>query len=82
MVIAAAAALQYPIWRIALANFISRGVRFAALCFLAIHFGRQVLQIARSAPFEWTMIGFTALCAIASGFSLWKWFRKTSGKRS
>jgi membrane protein YqaA with SNARE-associated domain len=82
MVIAAVAALEYPVWRIALVNFISRGVRFTALCFLAIHFGRQVLQIARSSPFEWSMIAFVFLCAAASGISLWKWFRKTSGKQS
>lgn len=76
-VIAAVAALDYPIWRIALFNFFARGVRFAALCFLALRFGREVIQISRSAPFEWTMVAFIFLCFAASAFSIWKWLRKT-----
>lgn len=76
-VIAAVAALDYPIWRIALVNFLARGVRFTILCFLALRFGRQVLQISRSAAFEWTMVAFIVLCFAASAFSIWNWLRKT-----
>lgn len=79
-VIAAVAALDYPIWRIALVNFFARGIRFAALTFLALHFGREVLQISRSAPFEWTMVAFIFLCFAASAFSIWNWLRKTRRK--
>ena len=49
------------------------------LAVLALKFGRAVLQIAKSPAFEWTMIVFIALCVVASGFSLWSWWRKTRG---
>lgn len=76
-VIAAVSALDYPIWRTMLINFLARGTRFVILSILALKFGKQVLGIAKSAPFEWSMIAFVALCAVASGFSIWHWFAKT-----
>src|SRR4051794_20147492 len=61
-VIAAVGALKYPIWRIAAVNFLARGLRFTILGFLALKFGKAVLQIAKSPAFEWTMIAFIAVC--------------------
>jgi membrane protein YqaA with SNARE-associated domain len=75
-VIAGTAALGYPVRRILLINFFVRLLRFALLALLALHFGPQVLRVAQSAPFEWTMAGFICLCAIASGFSIVHWIRK------
>jgi membrane protein YqaA with SNARE-associated domain len=75
-VIAGTAALNYPIWRILVVNFFARTVRFTLLSLLAIKFGRQVLQIAGSSAFKWTMIAFIVLCVIASAFSITKWLRK------
>jgi membrane protein YqaA with SNARE-associated domain len=75
-VIAAVGALDYPIWRIAVVNFVSRGVRFTILAFLALKFGRAVLQIAKSPAFEWTMIAFIAICAVASVISIRHWLKK------
>ena len=79
-VIAAVSALDYPLWRILLINFLARGTRFTILAILALKFGRRVLTIAQSKPFEWSMIVFIALCMVASGFSIWHWFRKTRKK--
>lgn len=76
VVIAAVAALDYPIWRILVINFCSRAVRFTILAILAIEFGRQVLRIAHSAPFEGTMSVFIGLCVVASAFSIWQWWHK------
>ena len=76
-VIAAVSALDYPIWRILLINFLARGTRFTILAILALKFGKRVLTIAHSKPFEWSMIVFIALCMAASGFSIWKWWQKT-----
>jgi membrane protein YqaA with SNARE-associated domain len=73
-VIAAVAAVNYPIWRILIINFFSRGVRFAVLAILALKFGSAVLRIAHSAPFEWSMIIFVLLCFAASGISAWQWW--------
>jgi membrane protein YqaA with SNARE-associated domain len=76
-VIAAAAGVGYPIWRILIINFFARTVRFAILAVLAIRFGHTVLSVARSQPFEWAMMIFISLCVIASIYSVWRWWRKT-----
>jgi membrane protein YqaA with SNARE-associated domain len=75
-VIAGSAALGYPLWRILVINFLARLVRFVLLSWLAIRFGRQVLRVAQSSPFEWTMAAFIAACVVASGFSIAHLVRK------
>jgi len=81
VVIAAVATFDYPIWRILLFNFFARGARFTIIAILAIEFGRAVMGIVKSAPFEWAMIVFIALCAIASAFSIWRWLHNARGKK-
>ncbi len=78
-VIAAVAALQYPLWRILVVNFISRAVRFTILALLAIRFGRQVMRIASSASFAWCMGVLILLCLMASVFSIWRWLKHPRG---
>lgn len=80
VVIAAVATFDYPIWRILIFNFFARAARFAVLAILAIEFGKAVMGIVKSAPFEWAMIVFIALCAIASILSIWRWLHRTRGK--
>jgi membrane protein YqaA with SNARE-associated domain len=75
-VIAAAGALGYPMWRIGVVNFSARVVRFSVLALLALRYGRLVMRVAGSAPFEWSVLGFALLCLVASGFSLARWFRR------
>jgi membrane protein YqaA with SNARE-associated domain len=75
-VIAAVSALDYPLGRTLLINFFTRAARFTLLTVLALKFGKQVLRIAQSSPFQWAMGIFIALCFIASGFSIWHWLRK------
>ena len=75
-VIASAAVLGYPTRRVLLINFVVRLVRFTLLALLALRFGNAVLQLAQSAPFEWAMTVFIALCVAASGFSIAHWVRK------
>lgn len=77
MVIAAASALGYSLWRLLAINFVARAVRFTVLGFLAIKFGHAVLRIARSSPFVWSMAVFITLCAVASVYSIWHWVRKS-----
>lgn len=79
MVIAAAAALGYSLWRILTINFLARAARFALLSWLAVRFGLQILAIAKSAPFEWAMGAFIFLCIAGSAFSIWRWMRHTRG---
>lgn len=76
VVIAGVAAVDYPIWRILVFTFLARAARFSVLAILAIEFGKQVIRITKSTPFQLAMIVFIALCAVASGFSIWRWMRK------
>jgi membrane protein YqaA with SNARE-associated domain len=73
MVIAAASALGYSLWRVAAINFVARAVRFTVLGFLALKFGTAILHIAKSPAFVWSMVVFIALCIIATAFSIWHW---------
>ncbi len=77
MVIAAASALGYSLWRVAAINFVSRAVRFSVLGLLAIRVGTTILRIAKSPAFVWSMVVFIALCLVASAFSIWHWVHST-----
>jgi membrane protein YqaA with SNARE-associated domain len=79
-VVAAAGALGYPLWKILSLNFLARGVRFTILAILAFKFGQQILRVAKSSPFEWSMAAFIVLCIVASGFSVAHWLRKPQPK--
>ncbi len=74
LVIAAAGALDYSIPRLLTINFFARAVRFTILALLAARFGPEVLRIAQSPAFKWTMAGFVILCIVVSAFSIYKWF--------
>jgi membrane protein YqaA with SNARE-associated domain len=75
-VIAVVSVFDYSLWRILLINFVTRAARFTVLSVLAMKFGKQVLRIAKSSPFEWGMAIFIAVCLVASGLSIWRWTRK------
>ena len=75
VVIAAAGALDYPIPRILLVNFVARAARFTILALLAARYGGAVLRIAQTPGFRWTMVGFVCLCLVVSILSIWKWFQ-------
>lgn len=75
-VIAAVGALDYPLWKILVINFLARGTRFAILSVLALKFGKNILSVAKSPQFEWSMVAFIVLCFVASGFSVVHWLRK------
>jgi len=77
IVIAAASALDYAIWKILVINFLSRAVRFAVLGYLAILYGKAFLHIAHTPAFLWSMVAFIALCLVATAFSIWHWVRST-----
>lgn len=77
-VIAGAAALNYPLWRIAVINFIARGLRFTLLAYLAIRFGAHVISFATTNSFEWVMGVFITSCLAASAYSIAKWLRKSN----
>lgn len=77
LVIAAAGALDYPIWKLTTINFFARAARFSVLGWLAIRYGQEFLQIAKTPAFLWSMVGFIAACLVATGFSVWHWVRSS-----
>ena len=81
LVVAACSALGKSLPEILITNFLARGVRFAALAWLAMRYGPKVLEIVQTAPFRWTMIGFIAICLVASGYSIWNWVRHERQER-
>ena len=72
--------MGYPLRKILVVNFLARGVRFTFISLLAFKLGEQILHIAKSAAFEWSMIVFLGLCLFASGFSVAHWLRKPQPK--
>lgn len=76
MVVATTSALGYPRKKLLSTVAAARAVRFLILGYLAMRFGRQVLSIADSQPFRWTMIGFVILCVAGSALSIAKWVRR------
>jgi membrane protein DedA with SNARE-associated domain len=83
MVIATAAALDYPQIRLLGFNFLGRALRFTILGFLAIQFGHEVLRIENSPIFRWSMAILIAFCLIGSGLSIWSWVKHTrSGRKA
>ncbi len=80
MFIAACSALGYKLWRMCTVTFFMRALRFTILGFLAIRFGPQVLRIAKSPAFVWTMVVFIILCLGASVFSILHWVRSSRSK--
>ena len=79
-VIAAVAAIDYPIWRILVINFLARGLRFAVLAILALKFGSAVMRIAQSRSFQWSMLCFILACLLTSTISIFRWWQKSRRK--
>jgi len=76
MVVATTSALGYPRKKLLATVAAARAARFLILGYLAMRFGRQILRIANSQPFRWTMIAFVVLCVAGSALSIAKWVRR------
>jgi membrane protein YqaA with SNARE-associated domain len=79
LVMAAASALGYSIWRLLTINFFARLVRYTIFGLLALKFGHEVLQIAKSRPFFWSMVVFILGCFVATALSIAHWVRTSRG---
>lgn len=77
MVVGTTSALGYPRIRLLATVAASRGLRFLILGYLAIRFGRVILEIANSAAFRWTMIAFAVFCVAGSVLSIRKWVKRS-----
>jgi membrane protein YqaA with SNARE-associated domain len=80
-VIAAASAFQYPRQKLFSVAFVARLVRFSIVAALAVVFGREILSIAKSDAFFWTMIAFIGLSLGGSAYSVIGWIRRSRKPR-
>jgi membrane protein YqaA with SNARE-associated domain len=78
-VIASASAFEYPRKRLLGIVFVTRALRFAAVGWLAVRFGGDILRIANAPAVTWIMLGFIILCAIGSAFQVAQWIRRSRG---
>ena len=82
-VIAAASAFKYPRPKLLGMVYVSRLLRYGLIALAAIHWGRDILRVARSREFVWSVIAFTVVCIILSVVSVMKWMRSSrSGKKA
>ena len=73
----AAAALQYPRWRMASIVGIARMVRFTTFGVLALLFGRRILRWVQTPVLQWILIGLMVVCVVGSIFSVAGWIRRS-----
>jgi membrane protein YqaA with SNARE-associated domain len=73
----AAAALQYPRWRMAAIVGAARMVRFTTLGVLALLFGRRILRWAQTPALQWMLIGLMIVCVVGSIVSVVGWIRRS-----
>jgi membrane protein YqaA with SNARE-associated domain len=79
-VVATTSALGYPRKRLLATVAVVRAARFLIVGYLAIRYGPEILRIASSQPFRWSMIVFAILCLIGSVLSIMKWVRRGRSK--
>jgi membrane protein YqaA with SNARE-associated domain len=69
-VVAAAAALQYPRWRMAAILLSARMLRFSLIGVLGISFGPAILRLGERAEVKYTLLGLFAVCIAGSVWSV------------
>lgn len=78
----AAAALQYPRWRMAAIVGSARMFRFTTLGVLALLFGRHILRWVEAPAVQWVLIGLIVVCTVGSAISVVGWIRRSRSPRS
>ena len=75
--IMAAAALQYPRKKLLAITGVARMVRFTAIGFLALLFGRRILQWAKNPVVMYVLVGLIVVCIIGSIISVVGWIKRS-----
>ena len=73
----AAAALQYPRWRMAGVVGAARMVRFTILGWLALLFGRRILRWVQTPGLQIFLIALMVVCIVGSVISVIGWIRRS-----
>lgn len=77
--VAAAAALQYPRWRMIAVLMSARMLRFSVIGILGVAFGERVLHLIDSPVVKGTLIGLLAICVVGSVMSVYGWIKRGRG---
>jgi membrane protein YqaA with SNARE-associated domain len=72
-VVLTASALQTSRWKILLAVFAGRVVRFTGEAALALYFGRRVVSLMESDVITYLVYGFIGIAVIGSAYSIYRW---------
>lgn len=78
--VAASAALQYPRKKLLTVIAVTRMIRFAGTGYLAVHFGRSILQWGRSPYVQFAIIGLIVLCVVGSVISVISWIKRSKSR--
>jgi membrane protein YqaA with SNARE-associated domain len=73
----AASALEYPRKKLLSVIAVSRFARFTIEGFLAILFGRRILEWASSPGVQYAILALVVLCIAASAWSVYTWIKKS-----
>jgi len=76
----AAAALQYPRYRLLSIIAVTRLLRFAFIGFLAIRYGERILKWSENPWLQQALIWLVVICMVGSGVSVYSWIRKALSK--
>ena len=80
--IVVSAALQYPRTRMLLIVAACRVVRFLVAGWLAIRYGRRIIEMAKSPTLQHFVLALVIVSLVGSAFSIWGWIRQArSGAR-
>jgi membrane protein YqaA with SNARE-associated domain len=82
--VAAAAALQYPRWRMIAVLLSARMLRFCLIGVLGVGFGPAILRLADQPAVKYALVGLFVVCIVGSVISVAGWIRRgrTSGTRA
>jgi membrane protein YqaA with SNARE-associated domain len=82
VVIAAAAALQYPRKRLLLVVALGRAVRFSVMAWLASRFGSRIVEVAEHPAVQGLVIAIIAISVLAGILSVAGWMRRRDGRKN
>jgi membrane protein DedA with SNARE-associated domain len=80
--VAAAAALQYPRFRMFAVLMCARMLRFCIIGVLGVAFGRSIIAFSRQPVFQYSVLGLLAICIIGSAYSVYGWIQRSKKRVS
>jgi membrane protein YqaA with SNARE-associated domain len=75
--VAAAAALQYPRWRLIAIIMSGRMLRFMLIGLLGISFGQRIVAMSKVPAVQYTLIALLVICLVGSAASVYGWIRRS-----